>query len=107
MTFSTAISTKDLAGLKEVVARATEIYSATAGNEPTVETVYGELPFSAILDIETKWELCACAYAEVLTASRYISEDADKKVEVAKLIATNPTLRAMTGEASNDIDALI
>jgi len=106
-TFSSVISAKDLDGLKEVVARATKIYGAAAGEEPNIETVHGELPFSAILDEETKWELCAYAYAEVLTASKYIAEEADQRVEVAKLIATNATLRAMTGDTSNGIDDLI
>ena len=106
-TFSSVISAKDLDGLKEVVARATKIYNGEAGEEPIVETVYGAVPLTSILDIDTRWELCSCAYMEILTEAKYISDTADQKVEVAKLIATNATLRAMTGDTSNGIDDLI
>jgi hypothetical protein len=107
MTFSQAISKKELKGLKEVVARATKIYNAECGEEPYVNTVYGDLPFSAVLDEETKWQLCAVAYADVLRESKYIEEGLDKRVEVAKLIATNPTLRAMVSDTTSAIDTLI
>ena len=107
MTFSKAIQTKDLTGLTEVVARAAKIYNGSSLIEPDVETVYGNLPFSAVLDEETRWQLCAIAYSEILTLMSMIPAEADAKVEAAKLITTNATLQAMCNTTNNVIDELI
>jgi len=107
MKFSEAIQTKDINGLKGVMERASALYNTSAKEEPIIETVYGSLPFSAVLDIDTRWQLVAVAYAEIMTAAGYIDETADRKVEVAKLISNNPTLRAMTQETTNEVDELI
>lgn len=107
-TLSEAIQSKDQEALKEVVDRAKAIYKAAPGEEPIVETVYGELPFSAILDNDTKWELCSIAYAQIITEAKHIPKELDQRVEIAKLIATNPTFQAMSGTStSNSIDLLI
>ena len=107
MKFSEAIKTQDINGLTEVVDRAVAIYGATQPEEPEVETVYGPTLFSAVIDDESRWQLAALAYVEVITEAKHIPEGCDKKVEVAKLIATHPVLRAMTGTSLNEVDELI
>jgi len=107
MTFSQAIQTKDLVGLKEVVERAKKIYNGSSLFEPEVETTYGVLPFSAVLEEDVRWTLCSIEYANILTAMQCLPESADQKVEAAKLITTNPTLKAMVSSTNKVIDELI
>lgn len=93
VTLSGAIQAKDFNILSEVVKQATATYNAGLGKEPKVNTAFGEVPVSAVFDDDTKWVLVATAYAGIVNAVGNLPAGADKVVEIAKLIATNQTLR--------------
>jgi hypothetical protein len=107
MSLSESIKNRDMAELVKTVDKAVKIYGADAPAPLPVETVHGALPFTAVFDEETKWSVITGAYAEIVQASARIPEGAPKKVEIAKLIATNPVLRNLTKTTAASDDGLL
>ena len=99
MTLSNAIKGKDLEGLKTAMANAMGIYKAGEPTDYTIDTVYGEISLaSGLLDEATLWELAMGELVGILTKASSIPDNADKRVEVAKLITSNAVLRGMVSE---------
>lgn len=106
MSLSTAIQNKDIKELKATVESAVKIYEAGLPSEPSVDTVYGDTPISMIFDEDTKWALAIQQYVCITNKVKNLPAEADKKVETAKLIATNPVLRHLVQE-SKSTDGLL
>jgi len=98
MSLSTAITKKDKKLLTEVVNKAVSIYGAKQPAEPSIETVNGPMQVSMAVGIDKKayWVLAIQAYTEIVNTP--LQDGCDEQVEIAKLIANNATLRAITAE---------
>lgn len=106
-TLTQAIKNRSIDELNEVVESALSVYKGTAGDEPTVHTVYGDLPLSMIFDEDTKWEVLTAEWVVVMRKAKAIPVSADQKIEIAKLIATNPYFRAAAGKAAEPVGGLL
>ena len=93
MSLSSAIAKKDINELETTVKAAVEIYNTACPKEVSVDTAFGQLPFSAIWDEDTKWAVIGAAYADVVQQVSKISKDLDKNIETAKIISQNAVLR--------------
>lgn len=102
-----AIKNRDMDALIKTVNAAVKIYGADAPAALPVETVHGALPFTAVFDEDTKWSVITGAYASIVQASARVAESPAKKVEVAKLIATNPVLRNLSATTTPSTDGLL
>jgi len=98
MSLSKAIATKDKKLLSEVVNKAVSIYGAKQPEEPTIETPYGPMQVSMVIGIDKKsyWQLAIQEYTDI--ANTPLEDGCDEQVEIAKLIANNATLRALTAK---------
>lgn len=92
-TLSKAIKKQNMKMLKAVVKQATDTYKSKRPKEPQIDTVYGNLPLSALFDKESKWQIITEAYISILANASNLDPKLDKEVEIAKLIATNPIIR--------------
>ena len=101
------IATKDLKALQATVSEAVSIYGASQPKDAMVETVHGAIPFSAVWDEETKWEVIGGAYADVIQKASKIPEGVDRAIEEAKIIATNAVLRNVGEVSSTSAGGLI
>ena len=106
-TLTQAIKNRSINELKEVVEAACILYMGEPDGEPTVHTVYGDLPLSMIFDEDTKWEVLTAEWVVVMRKAKAIPISADQKIEIAKLIATNPYFRAAAGKAAEPVGGLL
>jgi len=106
MSIKVAIQNRDEKLLVEDVNKAVEIYASAVPAEVKVNTVFGEVPFSLLVDEDSKWNTITAAYVEVTQKVEALPKGVDRKVEIAKLIATNPVLRNV-GSSSNSSDDLL
>ena len=98
MSISQAIQNKDKKLLKDTVLAAVKVYGAKrAKEEEQVTCVNGSMDMSMVVAIEKKayWKLAVTAYTAIVNQAKNISKDADKDVEIAKLIASNNVLRTL------------
>ena len=100
MSLKQAIQNRDEAELIKTVKEATKMYKADQPKEVNINTVYGDIPFSMVFDEDTKWNIITSAYVDVIQQVDRIPEGADKDVEIAKIIATNPVLRSVGAKAT-------
>jgi len=99
MSLTMALQNQDMKILKDTVAKARSIYkSAEPTDIPTVETVYGTLPITAVFDKKSKWQIVQAEYATILGQVAEITANDDKEIEIAKIIAQNPVLFFITQE---------
>lgn len=98
MSLSKAITNKDKKLLREVVDKAVSIYGAKQPAEPSIETVNGPMQVSMAVGIDKKayWVLAIQAYTEIVNTP--LPSKGDDQVEIAKLIAGNEVLRALTAK---------
>ena len=103
MSLSKAIKTKDKDLLKKVVDQAVSIYKAEQPDEVSVETAYGRMPVSMVVNIDKKayWVLAIEAYTQLARQMQSMPANLDRRVETAKAIALNPILRSLTADVSN------
>lgn len=110
MSISKAIAKKDKDLLKETVEKAVKVYNYTVSKEePIIETAYGpmEVSMAAAIDKKTFWFIATQTYTEISKEVRFIHSNADKDVEIAKLIASNPTLRALVDDSKQNSNGLL
>lgn len=107
MSISLAIQKKDKELLKQTVAKAVKAYKAKKPEVPQVETCNGPMDLTMAVAVDKKqfWVHAIQAYTEIVNTP--IEEGADKEVEIAKLIASNPTLRALTDDIKKDKGSLL
>lgn len=99
MSLTKALQDRDMKLLRQTVEQARAIYKAAEPTTiPVVETVYGTLPITAIFDKKSKWQIVQAEYATILNQVAAITADDDKEIEIAKIIAQNPTLFFITQE---------
>lgn len=82
------------------------VISAPQPSVPSVETVHGAMPLTAIFDEDTRWAQVEAEYADLVQKIAKLPEDG-KALAVAKLIAGNAVLRNFTSEASATVEGLI
>lgn len=73
---------------------------------PSIETVHGFLPLTAIFDEETVWEKIEAEYAELTQKVGKLPEEG-KALAISKLIVANPVLRNCSEAAAPAVDGLI
>lgn len=100
-TIKQAIKAKNLGLLKEAVDANVTIYGAEMPEEPSVETIHGDMKVSLLFDKKSIWLTVIGAYTEILQAVESIPKKADRKVEIAKLVANNGVLRHLTSDVSS------
>lgn len=127
-----AIKNRDFAMISSVVANAVKIVTdaaidatgvtVAAGNTeasavvaviaapqpsvPSIETVHGMLPLTAIFDEDTIWSKVEAEYAELTQKIAKLPEEG-KALAISKLIVANPVLRNCSEAAAPAIDGLI
>lgn len=82
------------------------VISAPQPSVPSVETVHGSMPLTAIFDEDTRWAQVEAEYADLVQKIAKLPEEG-KALAVAKLIAGNAILRNFTAEASATVEGLI
>ncbi len=98
-----ALQNKSMEQVTEVVTAAVSVYaSALPAVEPEIETAFGSTPVSMLLDKKSKLLAATAEYTVIANAVKQLPEEADRKVEIAKLIASSATLRYLTGEGKED-----
>ena len=107
MSLSKAIKKRDMKELKKTVKAATKIYSTKRPEAQPVNTVYGDLPLSAIFDKETIWMTITTAYADIVQQVGRLPENANLEVETAKLIAQNAVFRNVTTKSTASKNGLL
>ena len=101
MSLSKAIKKQDFKKLTEAVEAAVAVYGAgMPTTEPKVETAYGQVPVSMLIDEDSKWATVTAEYVAITDAVTAIPKKADRKIEIAKLIANNAVLRCIVSESS-------
>ncbi len=99
-----AIRNESVAEIETAVAAAVKIYPADCPPVPNINSVYGIMKLdNAIVDDETRVTLAAEATAHIALAAESIKDSKVKELEIAKLIATNPTLRNIGAATSSGL----
>lgn len=73
---------------------------------PSVETVHGLMPLTAIFDEDTIWAQIEAEYAELVQKISRLPEE-DKALNIAKMIIGNAVLRNAGTTAQATVDGLI
>lgn len=73
---------------------------------PSVETVHGMMPLTAIYDEDTIWAQIEAEYAELTQKIQKLPEE-DKALNIAKMIINNAILRNAGTTAQATVDGLI
>lgn len=73
---------------------------------PSVETVHGLMPLTAIFDEDTIWAQIEAEYAELVQKISRLPEE-DKALNIAKMIIGNAILRNAGTTAQATVDGLI
>ena len=102
MSISKAIINKDKHQLKAAVEEAVKIYKAEMPDVPKVETIHGpmDVTMAAAIDEDIYWGEVIRAYYQITTKCESIDKKDDRRVEIAKLVATNAILRNLTSDNS-------
>lgn len=82
------------------------VMAAPQPEVPSVETVHGLMPLTAIFDEETKWVQIEGQYANLVQKIAKLPEEG-KALAIAKLIAGNAILRNCSAAATATVDGLI
>ena len=98
-----AIEKRDMKMLKRVVKEAVSIYGAKAPKKVYVETLHGDLPFEALIDEDSKWKTIEGEYCNIIQAVDNLPKTSDKKIEIAKLIASSAILRNINTKADKGL----
>ena len=125
-----AVKTRDLEMISKVVDNAVKIVTDAAIKEtgvvvtggeasavvsvivapqpavPSVETVHGQMPLTAIFDEDTIWAQIEAEYADLTQKIAKLPEE-DKALNIAKLIINNALLRNAGTTAQATVDGLI
>lgn len=125
-----AVKTRDLEMISTIVGNAVKIVTdatikatgvAVTGEEasavvsvlvapqpavPSVETVHGMMPLTAIFDDDTVWAQIEAEYADLVQKIDRLPEE-DKALNIAKLIIDNAVLRNAGTTAQPVVDGLI
>ena len=107
MSISKAIKDKNFDELKKSVDAAVKIYEAAIPKDVDIDTVHGSVPSGMLFDDESKWMTVIGAYTTIVNEVSRLPEGVDKKVETAKLIATNAILRNITTDSVGTEDGLL
>ena len=73
---------------------------------PSVETVHGMMPLTAIYDVDTIWAQIESEYADLVQKIQRLPEE-DKALNIAKMIIGNAVLRNAGTTAQATVDGLI
>lgn len=73
---------------------------------PSVETVHGMMPLTAIYDVDTIWAQIESEYADLVQKIAKLPEE-DKALNIAKMIINNAVLRNAGTTAQATVDGLI
>ena len=73
---------------------------------PSVETVHGMMPLTAIFDEDTIWAQIEAEYADLVQKISRLPEE-DKALNIAKMIIDNAVLRNAGTTAQATVDGLI
>lgn len=73
---------------------------------PSVETVHGMMPLTAIFDEDTIWAQIESEYADLVQKIAKLPEE-DKALNIAKMIINNAVLRNAGTTAQATVDGLI
>ncbi len=83
-----AVRSKNKKAVQAIVAKATKTYNSAEPAAERANTVYGDMDIR-MLDKKSKWQIANATLATAMRQVECIPEDADSKVETAKIIATS------------------
>ena len=104
MSVTSAIKNGSISEIVEAVEAAVKVYPAAKPSVPTINTAFGDMKLdNAMLDDESRILEATKAAAYIAIAVERLPDDATKEIEIAKLIASNATLRNIGAATSGGL----